>query len=610
MTRRRDLGALAGALLLVCFGRAWAAPPAAAPPVLSFSILSAEDQQSMSSYWQPLLDDLQRQTGLKVKAFYSSNYTTLVQAMAFNQTQIGWFSADPALEAIQRAHGEVFARTIDENGNGFYNSVILARKDSPLTLERLLACDKTLSFGLGDPSSTSGTLAPRYYLFQPRGIDPAKCFRVVRSASHQSNLLSVANGLVDAATNNSVGLSYYRTGAPEIRAAVARTKVIWTSPDLPEASFIYRKDLPPATRAALKAFFTGYGKATGPEGERQRAILKRLKYAAFAPADDSYLRPVAEMKASLAANDAVRPRQPAPGALAQALVGRVAAGRSPLVLALLILAALAGFAALRPARPDQPTDRKPLQRALDVLVWGGVALLLLASAGAVEMGKIALLFTNSGNMRAFAHDFLRPDFGLLGDYVAAMWLTVQIALWGTAIAVVLAAPLGLLAARNMAPAVIQQPVRRLLDLLRAVPDLVLGTMFIVAVGLGPFAGVMALAINTGGVLAKLFSEAVESIDPQPVEGVAAAGGGRLQQIVWGVVPQVGPLWTSYALYRFESNARSATVLGLIGAGGIGQLLFETLNAFKYAETAAIIIVIVLAVSLIDLLSQALRSRLL
>jgi phosphonate transport system permease protein len=137
----------------------------------------------------------------------------------------------------------------------------------------------------------------------------------------------------------------------------------------------------------------------------------------------------------------------------------------------------------------------------------------------------------------------------------------------------------------------------------------MGTMFIVAVGLGPFAGVLALAVNTGGVLGKLFSEAVETIDPRPVEGVRATGAAPLQEIVWGVLPQVAPLWTSYALYRFEANARSATVLGLIGAGGIGQALFEALQSFNYSATSAIVIVILAAVSLIDLLSQAMRSRL-
>jgi len=117
-------------------------------------------------------------------------------------------------------------------------------------------------------------------------------------------------------------------------------------------------------------------------------------------------------------------------------------------------------------------------------------------------------------------------------------------------------------------------------------------------------------LNTGGVLAKLFSEAVESIDRGPVEGVRATGATPLQEVVWGVIPQVAPLWSSYALYRFESNSRSATVLGLIGAGGIGQTLFESLNSFAYAQVSAIAIVIVVAVTLIDLLSQTIRARLL
>ena len=254
---------------------------------------------------------------------------------------------------------------------------------------------------------------------------------------------------------------------------------------------------------------------------------------------------------------------------------------------------------------------RPLgQRLTDLLVWGGVLVLLLVSVGPVQLRKMLLIFSNSANMRAFAGGFRHPDFANLATYVSAMWLTIEIALWGTVLAILLAVPLGLAASANVAPPWVQQPVRRLLDLMRAAPDLVIGTAFIVAVGLGPLAGVLALAINTGGVLGKLFSEAVETIDPRPVEGVRATGASRLQQIMWGVLPQVAPLWTSYALYRFESNARSATVLGLIGAGGIGQLLFDAINSFNYAAEATIVIVIVVAVSLIDLLSQAMRGRLL
>ncbi|MDP3746990.1 MAG: phosphonate ABC transporter, permease protein PhnE [Phenylobacterium sp.] len=258
----------------------------------------------------------------------------------------------------------------------------------------------------------------------------------------------------------------------------------------------------------------------------------------------------------------------------------------------------------------KPPVRPLGQRVFDLVLWGGIAAMLVVGFGPVEMEKLPLLFKNSDNMRQFGHEFMRPDWSDWRLLVVQMWVTIQIALWGTTIAVVLAVPLGLLGARNVTPAYIQMPIRRVMDALRSIPDLVIGTMFIVAVGLGPFAGVMALALNTGGVLGKLFSEAVESIDKGPVEGVRATGAAPLQEIVWGVIPQVAPLWTSYALYRFESNSRSATVLGLIGAGGIGQILFDSLNSFSYSRVAAISIVIVVAVSIIDLLSQTIRSRLL
>ena len=254
--------------------------------------------------------------------------------------------------------------------------------------------------------------------------------------------------------------------------------------------------------------------------------------------------------------------------------------------------------------------RRPLsERLFGFVLWGAIIVLLAVSFGPAEIWRFPMLFTQSENMRQFGQDFLRPDFAGWRIYVAQMWLTLQIALWGTVLALVIAIPAGLAGARNIAPDWVRRPVRWLMDILRSVPDLVIGTLFLVAVGLSPFAGVMALALHTGGVLGKLFSEAVEAIEPGPVEGVRATGAGPLQEIVWGVVPQVAPLWTSYGLYRFESNARAATILGLIGAGGIGQVLFEALNSFAYDQVAAIALVIVIAVSAIDLLSQAIRQRL-
>ncbi|MBJ7446390.1 MAG: phosphonate ABC transporter, permease protein PhnE [Brevundimonas sp.] len=267
-------------------------------------------------------------------------------------------------------------------------------------------------------------------------------------------------------------------------------------------------------------------------------------------------------------------------------------------------------AALAEGQIPSPPEKSAAAWSLDILLWGGFAIILIAAFGTVGLPNIGNLFSNPERMQTYGRDFLNPDFSEWRQLVGLMWLTVQIALWGTFLAVFLAVPLSLMASRNLSPAWLVWPVRRVMDIMRSIPDLVIATLFIVAVGLGPLAGVLAIALNTAGVLAKLFSEAVESIDQGPIDGVKATGAGRLHEITWGVIPQVAPLWTSFALYRFESNSRAATILGLIGAGGIGQALFENLQAFEYRTVSTIAIIIIVAVTLIDMLSQAMRKRLL
>jgi len=262
---------------------------------INFSILSAEDQLSMAKVWQPLLDDMQKQTGLKVKAFYASNYTSLIEAMRFNQVQVGWFSALPTLEAVNRADGEVLGRIVDSGGAGSsYQSVMIVKKGSGITLDDVLKCGKRYNFGIGDARSTSGTLAPMAYVFIPHNIDPQACFKLVRSASHQANLFAVANGVVDVATNNSVGLVFAKREYPAI---VDKIQVIWTSPPLPESSIVVRQDLDPAIKAKLKTFFLTYGAQPGPEGDHERQVLKALTYGGFRAADPSYLDPIRQMDA-------------------------------------------------------------------------------------------------------------------------------------------------------------------------------------------------------------------------------------------------------------------------------------------------------------------------
>jgi phosphonate transport system permease protein len=146
-----------------------------------------------------------------------------------------------------------------------------------------------------------------------------------------------------------------------------------------------------------------------------------------------------------------------------------------------------------------------------------------------------------------------------------------------------------------------------MDAFRAINEMVFAMLFVVAVGLGPFAGVLALFIHTTGILAKLFSEAVEAIDPQPVEGIRATGATTLEEIAYGVIPQVLPLWVSYTLYRFESNLRSATVVGMVGAGGIGVVLWEVIRGFQFGQTAAVLLMIIATVSVVDLISARVRK---
>ena len=255
--------------------------------------------------------------------------------------------------------------------------------------------------------------------------------------------------------------------------------------------------------------------------------------------------------------------------------------------------------------------RAPLwQRARGWSIWLAIAALLAWSWTPVEMYKIGGLITDWRNMTEFAAGFMRPSLRDWPSYTLQMLETVQMALWGTALAVVFGMPFAILSAANVSPQWIVQPVRRLMDACRAINEIVFALLFVVAVGLGPLAGILALAIHNIGIVAKLFSEAVEAIDPRPVEGIRATGASRLQEVIFGVVPQVMPLWSSFTLYRFETNVRSATVLGIVGAGGIGQSLYENIRAFQYAETATIVIIVVITVMLIDVLSARIRKHLL
>ena len=210
-------------------------------------------------------------------------------------------------------------------------------------------------------------------------------------------------------------------------------------------------------------------------------------------------------------------------------------------------------------------------------------------------------------------DFLRrmipPDLAVLPATLAGALKTVEIALLGTAVAAVLALPLGFLSARNVVSPSIFYPARAVLNLFRSVDTLVYALVFVAAVGLGPFPGVLAVVAYTTTSLAKLYSEAIEGIDPGPVDAITATGAMRLQVLRYGVLPQVLPLFLSYVLYRLETNIRAATILGFVGAGGIGFYLQTYLRMIDYPAASTALLVTVAMVMVVDAISSRLRKRL-
>jgi phosphonate transport system permease protein len=204
---------------------------------------------------------------------------------------------------------------------------------------------------------------------------------------------------------------------------------------------------------------------------------------------------------------------------------------------------------------------------------------------------------------------LPPDLRVLPAALLGALKTVEIALLGTAAAALLALPLGVISARNVAAPALFYPARAVLNFFRSVDTLVYALIFVAAVGLGPFPGVLAVIAYTTTSLAKLYSEAVEGIDRGPVDAITATGATRLQILRFGVLPQVLPLFLSYVLYRLESNIRAATVLGFVGAGGIGFYLQTYLRMIDYPAASTVLLVTVAMVMVVDTLSSKLRERL-
>ncbi|NVN85274.1 MAG: phosphonate ABC transporter, permease protein PhnE [Rhodopseudomonas sp.] len=243
-----------------------------------------------------------------------------------------------------------------------------------------------------------------------------------------------------------------------------------------------------------------------------------------------------------------------------------------------------------------------------------VPVVIACAAGLFLFGLVALEFSPARMLAGlsqlgwFILLMIPPDPGSsLPTYLAAMGETLSIALLGTTLAAVFALPVSLLAARNIVPSnIFRFPVRRFLDSVRGVDTLIWALVWINVVGLGPFAGVLAIAVSDFGSFGKLFSEAFETADRNQVEGIRASGGNALHEIRFGLLPQVLPVIAGQVLYFFESNTRSATIIGIVGAGGIGLQLAEQIRVLEWQKVSFLILMILVAVAAIDWISGKLR----
>ncbi len=257
---------------------------------INFGIISTESTQNLKQDWEPLIQDMEKQTGMKVKAFFAPDYAGIIEGMRFNKVQLAWLGNKSAMEAVDRANGEVFAQMVNADGSQGYYSHLIVHKDSPYnTLDDILKNGKSLSFGNGDPNSTSGFLVPGFYVFAKNQIEAKTFFKVTRSANHEANALAVANKQIDVATNNSENLEKVQNRFPE---KFNNIKIVWTSPLIALDPLVIRKDMPEASKAKIKQFFYNYGKVDAREKE---VLMKISKLSGFKESSNRQLLPIRQL---------------------------------------------------------------------------------------------------------------------------------------------------------------------------------------------------------------------------------------------------------------------------------------------------------------------------
>lgn len=258
---------------------------------ISFGIIATDSASAQRDRWEPFFRDMEKATGLTVKSFYAPDYAGVIEAMRFNKVQVAWYGNKAAMEAVDRADGEVFAQVVYADGSLGYYSLLITHKDSPYNnLDDVIKNGKNINFGIGDPNSTSGFLVPSYYAFAQKKIDPREVFKTVRNASHGANIQAVLAKQVDVATNNTEEIDRLKATKPELAADI---KVIWKSPLIPSDPFVWRKDLDQNSKDKIKKFVLNYAKSNPAEKE----VLKNIyNYGGFKASTNAQLNPIRQLE--------------------------------------------------------------------------------------------------------------------------------------------------------------------------------------------------------------------------------------------------------------------------------------------------------------------------
>lgn len=264
---------------------------------LNFGIISTEASSNLKPLWTPFLADMEKQTGMKVNGFFAPDYAGIIEAQRFNKVQIAWYGNASAIQAVDRAEGEVFVQTVASDGAPGYWSLLVAHKDSPLnSLQDVINAPGKYTFGNGDPNSTSGFLVPSYYAWAQNNIDIRKHFTRITSGSHETNALAVANKQVDFATFNTEGHERLKKTAPD---KYEQIKIIWKSPLIPSDPIVWRKDLSAADKAKIKTFMLTYGtQQPGKSAEQlagEQKVLAGLQWAPFKESSNKQLLPIRQL---------------------------------------------------------------------------------------------------------------------------------------------------------------------------------------------------------------------------------------------------------------------------------------------------------------------------